>query len=203
MPSALYVLGHKNPDSDSICSAIGYAALLQASGQSEAMPARQGPIRRETAFILNRFGIEDPLLVTDVRPRVSDMMTANPVCVHQDDSLHEVGLTLQSHGVRALPVIDDAGRLRGVTGVEDFARAFIRGLDTDRLDHVPLDLANVVRALEATVLVASDRPLRDEVMVGAMTVESMLKRIKPGILLVMGDRDDAQQAAIEVGVGAR
>ncbi len=202
MPSTLYVLGHKNPDSDSICSAIGYAALLQANGQSEARPARQGAIRRETTFILDRFGIEAPLLVTDVRPRVSDMMTANPVCVHLDDSLHEVGLTLQSHGVRALPVIDDVGRLRGVTGVEDFARAFIRGLDTDRLDHVPLDLANVVRALEATVLVASDRPLRDEVMVGAMTVESMLNRIKPGVLLVMGDRDDAQQAAIEVGVGA-
>jgi manganese-dependent inorganic pyrophosphatase len=202
MPSSLYVLGHKNPDSDSICSAIGYAALLQAGGQPEARPARQGAIRRETAFILDRFGIEAPLLVTDVRPRVSDMMTANPVCVHLEDSLHEVGLTLQSHGVRALPVIDDQGRLRGVTGVEDFARAFIRGLDTDRLDHVPLDLANVVRALEGTVLVASDRPLRDEVMVGAMTVESMLNRIKPGILLVMGDRDDAQQAAIEVGVGA-
>jgi manganese-dependent inorganic pyrophosphatase len=202
MSSSLYVLGHKNPDSDSICSAIGYAALLQAGGQPEARPARQGAIRRETAFILDRFGIEAPLLVTDVRPRVSDMMTANPVCVHLEDSLHEVGLTLQSHGVRALPVIDDQGRLRGVTGVEDFARAFIRGLDTDRLDHVPLDLANVVRALEGTVLVASDRPLRDEVMVGAMTVESMLNRIKPGILLVMGDRDDAQQAAIEVGVGA-
>jgi manganese-dependent inorganic pyrophosphatase len=202
MSSSLYVLGHKNPDSDSICSAIGYAALLQAGGQPEARPARQGAIRRETAFILDRFGIAVPLLVTDVRPRVSDMMTANPVCVHLEDSLHEVGLTLQSHGVRALPVIDDQNRLRGVTGVEDFARAFIRGLDTDRLDHVPLDLANVVRALEATVLVASDRPLRDEVMVGAMTVESMLKRIKPGILLVMGDRDDAQQAAIEMGVGA-
>ncbi len=202
MPSALYVLGHKNPDSDSICSAIGYAALLQASGQHDAVPARQGAIRRETSFILDRFGIAPPLLVTDVRPRVSDMMTANPVCVHLDDSLHEVGLTLQSHGVRALPVIDDTGKLRGVTGVEDFARAFIRGLDTDQLDHVPLDLANVVRALEATVLVASDRPLRDEVMVGAMTVESMLNRIKPGILLVMGDREDAQQAAIEVGVGA-
>jgi len=202
MPSVLYVLGHRNPDSDSICAAIGYASLLQARGQHEAIAARQGPIRRETAFILERFGLPVPLLVTDVRPRVSDMMTANPTCVHLDDNLHEVGLTLQRHGVRALPVLDDAGRLRGVTGVEDFAKAFIRGLETDHLDHVPLDLANVVRALGATVLVASERPMSDEVMVGAMRVESMLKRIKPGVLLVMGDRDDAQEAAIEVGVGA-
>jgi manganese-dependent inorganic pyrophosphatase len=202
MSSALYVLGHKNPDSDSICSAVGYAALLHASGHPEAVAARQGPLRRETRFILERFGVESPLLLTDVRPRVSDMMTANPACVHLDDSLHEVGLILQSHGVRTLPVLNDEGRLCGVTGVEDFARAFIRGLDTDHLDHVPLDLANVVRALDATVLVASDRSLRDEVMVGAMTVESMVARIKPGVLLIMGDRVDAQEAAIQVGVGA-
>ncbi|HEY8284605.1 MAG TPA: putative manganese-dependent inorganic diphosphatase [Chloroflexota bacterium] len=198
----LYVLGHKNPDTDSICAAIGYASLLQSQGQGEARAARQGPIRRETAFVLDRFGLPAPLLVTDVRPRVSDMMTANPTCVRLDVSLHEVGLTLQRHGVRTLPVVDDAGRLKGVTGVEDFAKAFIRGLETDHLDHVPLDLPNLVRALRATVLVASERPMNDEVMVGAMRVESMLQRIKPGVLLVMGDREDAQEAAIEVGVGA-
>ncbi|HXT35613.1 MAG TPA: putative manganese-dependent inorganic diphosphatase [Chloroflexota bacterium] len=201
-PPLLYVLGHKNPDSDSICAAIGYAALLQAQGQAEARAARQGPIRRETAFVLDRFGLPSPLLVTDVRPRVADMMTVNPTCVHLDASLHEVGLTLQRHGIRTLPVVDDSGRLRGVTGVEDFATAFIRGLETDLLDHVPLNLPNLVHALQATVLVAAERPMNDEVMVGAMRVESMLRRIKPGVLLVMGDREDAQEAAIEVGVGA-
>ena len=76
MPAAIYVLGHKNPDSDSICSAIGYAALLHAQGQDQAVAARQGPVRRETAYILDRFGVAAPLLVTDVRPRVADVMTS-------------------------------------------------------------------------------------------------------------------------------
>lgn len=201
--TALYVLGHKNPDSDSICSAIGYAALLQLQGQHDAVAARQGVLRRETAFILERFGVPAPVLVTDVRPRVADQMTSPAVVVQQDSSLYEAGTTLQSRGVRALPVADEQGRLCGIIGVEDFARFFIAGLDPAQLDHVPLDLENVVRALDGRVLAAAPgRKLRDRVMVGAMDVESMIKRIEPDILLVMGDREDAQRAAIEVGVGA-
>jgi manganese-dependent inorganic pyrophosphatase len=202
-PTPLYVLGHKNPDSDSICSAIGYTALLHAQGMEEAVAARQGVLRRETAYILQRFGLPAPILVTDIRPRVADVMTPDPTVVHQDNSLYEVGYTLQSRNIRALPVIDDDGRLCGVTGVEDFAKAFIAGVDTESLNQMPLDLENVVRALGGTVLVDAPRGrLSDRVMVGAMAVDSMVKRIAPHILIVMGDREDAQRAAIEVGVGA-
>jgi manganese-dependent inorganic pyrophosphatase len=201
MAAATYVLGHRNPDSDSICSAVGYAALLHLQGHGEAVAARQGVLRRETAFILTHFGIPTPVLVTDVRPRVADVMTSPAVCVHQDDSLFEVGHILQSRGVRALPVVDDDGRLCGVIGVEDFARFFMAGLG--ELDQVQLDLENVVRALDGRVVVAApNRKLRDRVMVGAMEIDSMIKRIEPDILLVMGDREDAQRAAIEFGVGA-
>src|SRR5579875_2201275 len=100
MPGAtIYVLGHKNPDSDSICSAVGYAALLHLQGQPEAIAARQGVLRRETTFILERFGILPPVLVTDVRPRVADVMTTPVVCAHQDQPLYEVGLLLQEKKV--------------------------------------------------------------------------------------------------------
>ena len=203
MPNTIYVLGHKNPDSDAICAAIGYAALLRAQGHPEAVAARQGPVRRETAYILDRFGLPMPLLVTDVRPRVADVMTSPAVTVHQDTSLYEVGQILQRQSIRAVPVVDDTGHLTGVTGIEDFARSFISGLELDQLDHVPLDLDNVLRALNGRVLVAvPDRPLRDRIMVAAMEIDSMLKRLAPDILLVMGDREDAQRAAIEFGVGA-
>ena len=203
MPNTIYVLGHKNPDSDAICAAIGYAALLRAQGHPEAVAARQGPVRRETAYILERFALPLPLLVTDVRPRVADVMTSPAVTVHQDTSLYEVGQILQRQSIRAVPVVDDTGHLTGVTGIEDFARSFISGLELDQLDHVPLDLDNVLSALNGRVLVAApDRPLRDRIMVAAMEIDSMLKRLAPDILLVMGDREDAQRAAIEFGVGA-
>jgi len=76
--AAIYVMGHKNPDTDAICSAVGYAALLQVQGHPDAVATRQGPLRRETAYILDRFQLPVPLLVTDVRPRVRDIMTAPP-----------------------------------------------------------------------------------------------------------------------------
>lgn len=197
------MLGHKNPDSDSICSAIGYTALLHAQSQPNAVAARQGDLRPETAYILDRFGVGAPLLMTDVRPRVADVMTSPTIFVHQDTSLYEVGQLLQREGVRAVPVVDHEGSLCGITGIEDFARSFISGLDLDQLDHVHLNLDNVLRALDGHVLVdAPDRVLRDRVMVGAMEIDTMLERIAPDILLVMGDRTDAQRAAIEFGVGA-
>ncbi|HUP27444.1 MAG TPA: putative manganese-dependent inorganic diphosphatase [Chloroflexia bacterium] len=200
---AIYVLGHKNPDSDAICSAVGYTALLHAQGRTNAIAARQGDLRPETAYILERFGVPVPLLVTDVRPRVADVMTSPALTIHEETSLYEVGQMLQREGVRAVAVIEDSGRLCGIIGIEDFARSFISGLDLDQLDHVPLNLDNVLRALGGRLLVdAPGRTLRDRAMVGAMEIDTMLKRIAPDILLVMGDREDAQRAAIEFGVGA-
>jgi manganese-dependent inorganic pyrophosphatase len=202
MSVPICVLGHKNPDSDSICSAVGYAALLEQQEQA-AVAARQGPVRRETAYILERFGVPAPELVTDVRPRVADVMTSPVMTVHEDMSLYEAGQTLQHSGHRALPVVGADDRLVGVIGIEDFARSFLGDLALDKLDYVPLDIANVIRALDGRVLVAAPgRQMADKVMVGAMEIDSMLKRLAPNILLVMGDRSDAQRAAIEFGVGA-
>jgi len=119
------------------------------------MAARQGILRPETEHILDGFGVAPPVLVTDVRPRVADVMTSPAVTVHQDTSLYEVGNILQQRGIRVVPVIDDDRHLRGVTRVEDFARAFITGLALDQLNQVPLDLDNVTRALGGEVLVTA------------------------------------------------
>jgi manganese-dependent inorganic pyrophosphatase len=203
MSVATYVLGHKNPDSDAICAALDYTALLHLQGQPDAVAARQGVLRRETAYILERFGMAAPLLVTDLRPRVADVIAGPAVSVHQDTPLYEVGQILRCANIRAVPVVDDANHLCGMAGVEDLAQGFLGGLDLDHLDHVPLHLENAQRVLGGQVLVAAPgRTLRDRVMVGAMAIDSMLKRLAPDILLVMWDRADAKRAAIEYGVGA-
>jgi manganese-dependent inorganic pyrophosphatase len=86
MPSRpLFVLGHRNPDTDAVCAAIGYAALLRAQGRGEAVAGRQGPLRPETAYLLERFGVGPPQLVTDVRPRVADRMTSPARSLHAHD----------------------------------------------------------------------------------------------------------------------
>jgi len=203
MTAPLFVLGHRNPDSDSICAAIGYAALLRLEGQSHARAARQGVPRKETAYILQRFHVPVPELVTDVRPRVRDVMTSPAVTATEETSLHQVGQLLQDRRVRAVPIVNVDGHLVGVTGIEDFARGLISGFDNDQLDRVGLHLDSLVQTLNGQVLVAApERNLRDKVMIAAMQIDSMLKRLEPDLLLVVGDREDVQRAAIEFGVGA-
>ena len=200
MTSPICVLGHKNPDTDAICAAIGYAALMRLQGKPEAVAGRQGDLRPETAYVLERFGLDPPELITDVRPRVVDLMTAPAVSVHRDHSLLEVGQTLQEHGIRVVTVTDDEGHLVGVTGQAELAQTFVA--DLQDLDHVTIHRESLLRTLGGTVLVeAPGRVLRDQVMVGAMEVDSMLKRLSPDILVVVGDRADVQRAAIDLGVG--
>lgn len=202
MPAPLYVLGHRNPDTDAITAAIGYATLLRLQGNDNVVAGRVGPLRPETEYLLNRFGVPAPALVASVYPRVEDVMTSPAVTARLGESLYEVGQKLEALGMRPLPVVDADGRLRGIAEARDFARAFFRGLDEIVVDRPKLNLDNVIRALGATVLVASNGRLIDRVMVAAMAVESMRSRIEPDILLVVGDRTDAQLAAIEHGVGA-
>jgi manganese-dependent inorganic pyrophosphatase len=197
----IYVVGHKNPDTDSICAAIAYAELLRAQGQA-AVPVRQGELWPQTRWLLQRFAVPEPSLLRDVKTRVGDLMTAPALTARPETPLLEVGQLMRERSIRALPVVDEGERLVGLVAVEDFATILLEGLDPQLLDKVPLELGNIVRVLGGTVLVAGNRPLRDKVLVGAMRVASMQSRLEPGALIVLGDREEAQQAAIAGGVGA-
>jgi manganese-dependent inorganic pyrophosphatase len=203
MSSRLYVLGHRNPDTDAISSTIGYAALLRCQGHADVIDGRIGALRPETSYLLDRFSVPAPALVANVYPRVADIMTSPAVTAQLGESLFEVGQKLESLGMRPLPVVDEHGRLQGIAEARDFARGFFRGLDEVVPDQTPLNLDTIIRAVGGTVHVsARERRVRDRVMVAAMTIDSMLPRLEPDILLVVGDRADVQLAAIERGVGA-
>jgi manganese-dependent inorganic pyrophosphatase len=203
LPSRLYVLGHRNPDTDAICSTVGFASLLALRGEEGVVAGRIGPLRPETAYLLDRFGVTAPELVASVYPQVGDVMTSPAMTARVGETLHEVGLKLDQLGMRPLPVVDHDGRLSGIAEARDFARVYLRGLDPDTVAPIPLQLANIIRTLGGTVLVAApDRPLHDRVTVAASSVETILARVQPGVILVVGDRTDAQLAAIELGVGA-
>src|SRR4051794_9327129 len=112
MAGRIVVIGHKNPDTDSICAAIAFADLLRSLRPSEEVVAgRTGDLRPETSYLLERFGVDPPELIRDVRVRVGDVMTSRCVTVNQRDSLYEVGRKQVDLGMRPLPVVDDAGRL--------------------------------------------------------------------------------------------
>jgi manganese-dependent inorganic pyrophosphatase len=203
MGRQIYIIGHKKPDTDSIVSAVAYAELLRRQGQENVVAARQGEPWPETQYILERFGVPTPVLVEDVRPCVRDVMASKVVTADPNESVYQIGRRMREHRIRAIPLVDGGGQLQGLVTVEDFSRLLFEEMDPTVLDQVPLSLDNLLAILGAKLVVrAPSRRLRDKVMVGAMSVETMRQRLEPGILLVMGDRPDAQRAAIERGVAA-
>ena len=117
----VYVIGHRNPDTDSICSAIAYAALKQAGGEN-AIAARAGQINAETQYALDYFKADAPMLLSDLYPRVKDIMLECRTVVKETDSLRYLGSVLQNNNLRSVPVTDDDGRMVGIVTVSDLAQ---------------------------------------------------------------------------------
>jgi manganese-dependent inorganic pyrophosphatase len=203
MSRKIYVVGHRNPDTDSVVSAVAYAELLSRQGLSNVVAARQGDLWPETQYVLERFGIPLPSLVEDVRPTARDLMTPDPIVGKPDESAHAVGQRLRQNHIRAMPVVGDDGCLVGLISIEDFANILLLGLDPDLIDQIHLEVDNVVETLDGRLLVeAHGRKLRDKVLVAAMDIETVRSRLEPDIMVVMGDRVDVQRAVIEQQIGA-
>lgn len=203
LPAGACVIGHANPDTDSICSAIAYARLCELRGEGPVFPARQGELRPDTAWVLERFGVPPPPLVTDVRPRLADVMSVPVVTAPATASLLEVARTLREQRLRSLPIVDGAGALVGILALEDLARLFLEGVMPADTEDLPLDFDALVRSIDGTVLVAArDRPISDKVRVAASSIDIVLERVPPDGIAVVGDRHDVQEALIYHGVGA-
>src|SRR5512141_3230590 len=106
----VYVIGHRNPDTDSVASAIAYAALKHQTGMSGAVAAMAGEPNPQTRYILDRLGIADPIYLADVHPKVRDIVNRSPVTISMQSSAYEALEKFQSSGVRVLPVLDDSQR---------------------------------------------------------------------------------------------
>jgi len=202
MARPIYVIGHKNSDLDSIASAYAYAQLLRMQGEEEAIPARNGVLKPEVRFALERYQVAPPEALEDVYLQVRDVMRRGVISAYIDQPLLEAGQLLQEHGRRSMPVIDTENKVRGIIATEDFAKLFFNDLDPRSVNRIPLNRDNLVRTLRGRVLVEGRRKLGNRVIVGAMEAETMADYIEPGCLVVLGDREDAQLKAIENGAAA-
>jgi manganese-dependent inorganic pyrophosphatase len=202
MSRPVYVLGHKNSDLDSVASAYAYAHLLRVQGEEQAIAARNGELKPEVRFVLERYGVEPPEAIDDVYLQVRDVMRRGVTSAMLDQPLLEAGQMLQEHDRRSMPVVDAENKVRGIIATEDFAKLFFNDLDPRAVNRVALNRNNLARVLKGRVLVEGRRALGDRVLVGAMQAETMVDYIEPGCLVVLGDREDAQLLAIEAGAAA-
>ena len=151
----VYVIGHRNPDTDSICSAIAYAALKQKEGEN-AIAARAGQINSETQYALDYFKAEVPTLIVDLYPRVRDIMLDCTAVVKETDNLRYLGRVLQENNLRSIPVMNDDGRMVGIVTVSDLAQRYFEELNMQDLGESSVSLKAVVDIIEGEVVVEGD-----------------------------------------------
>ena len=149
MKENVFILGHKNPDSDSICSAIAYADYKNANGDVNAIPVRLGNINRETKFILDYFGVEVPELMETVRLSVEDLNFDKLAPVNPEVSLRMALNLMKKNNLNNLPVIDENEKLIGVVTVSDIIQSYIDVWDNTILGKSRTPIDNIIDTLSA------------------------------------------------------
>lgn len=205
MNKTVYVIGHRNPDTDSIASAIAYAALKRQTGLPGALAAMAGEPNPQTRYILDRLGVADPLYLADVHPKVRDILKREPVTLAMDSSAYEALEKFQSSGVRVMPVLDESGRPQQSLSLLRLSESYLLP-GSDRQREFVTTLPSLARTLSGRFACGGkeDTPLTLKLFIGAMLEESFSERIDghdPESLLIMtGNRRTIQQASIERGV---
>ena len=197
----ILVFGHRNPDNDSICSAVAYAHLKNVTDPANVyVPARLGPVPVETAWVFERFGVDLPDEITHVRTRVRDAMTEDAIVVHTDDNLLTAGRMMRGHGVRALPVVGADGVVRGLVNQSILAELYIDETEMRGFEKMPVTVGQLAEVLDGRVLVGDpSASLTGKVLIGAMEPGTMTAYISPGDTLIVGDRVRTQPLALEAG----
>ena len=195
------VIGHRNPDTDSICSAICYANLKQAVTGEEYMPARAGHVNGETQFVLDYFGAEEPQLVEDVRTQVRDIEIRNTKGVADNISLKRAWNIMQENNVVTIPSVREDGTLEGLITVGDITKTYMNIYDSSILSKANTQYSNIIETLEAELIIGSAEAYFDQgkVLIAAANPDLMEFYIEPHDLVILGNRYESQLCAIEMG----
>jgi len=200
----VYVIGHRTPDTDSVCSAIGYAHFKNITDKGFIfMPARAGQLNEETRFVLERFNMPAPDEIESLAPTVSDLELSRPISVHERDSVHSLALLMREKGVRTAPVVNDAGRVAGIVGLRDIAHFYVGSAGLTDLTNAPISLDIFLRTMDGRVLSNARRvtELKGRVLIGSFQRGTLLNTIHEGDIVVLGDQQDVQLELIKAGCG--
>ncbi len=204
-----YIIGHKNPDADAICSAIAYANLKVLQGHKGHIPARCGNTNARIDTILNKFSQPVPLFIGDVSPRVRDIMVRDVVKIHEDATWFEALELIDEHDVRVIPVVDSGNRLKGHVSIFQMGDYFVPKFHEPRsMRHVHTSINDVAKALKADVKYVREADSLEDmyVKIGAMDIRSFGKFTGSDAIpanetiIIVGDRWDIQQRSIQIGV---
>ncbi len=201
-----YVIGHKNPDTDSICSAIAYAWLKRAMGEENVVAARAGNINAQTEFVLDYFQQQPPKYLPDIYPRVKDVMTSDVITVNASDTLNKACRLFKSYNLKLLPLVDSEKCLIGTLSLLDLSKIQMERLGPMKSHMLFTSVKNIQEVLGARILNAPmpEKEFSGFVVVGAMTEKSFKKRLQEFVpastIVVVSDRYEIQKIAIDFKV---
>jgi manganese-dependent inorganic pyrophosphatase len=197
--STIYVTGHRNPDTDAIASALGYAQLQGRLNPGEHyIAARLGPCNPQTAWLLKRSGAAQPEFLPHIMLRVADVMQREYPVSDCETPIREAGRSMVGAGLDLVPVVDQKGALEGIVTERRLARRYIRESRETSTLEAPAFVEAIVQVLDGTLLTGNNLQLAGRVWVHSMDIEAP-SGIAPGDIVVMGNRADAQRLALELG----
>ena len=195
----IYVTGHRNPDADSIASAMGYSELKRRlDTRNDYTAVRLGECNAQTRWLLEQSGAQQPQFLPHLMVRAYDVMRANFPIANESAPIREAGLAMARASLELVPVVDADGALAGVVTERSLARRYIRETrETSTLQDAPTHLSAIVEVLDGKLLTGEDMALSGRVWVQAMDLTRT--GISEGDVVVVGNRADAQRMAIEKG----
>lgn len=202
MKNVIYVTGHKNPDSDSICAAYAYSEFKNLTGSIPAIPVRLGSVSRETQFILDTFKVEAPKLLETVKLKIEDLEIDKISPVYPTSSLKVAWNIMKENKVKSLPVTDKSSRLVGVLSISNLTSSFMDSQDSSILSKSNTTLENILDTLSAEEICrAEQNPVfPGKIKIGAMQPQTMKELVDAGDIAIVGDRPEAQEELINIKV---
>ena len=200
---ATIVIGHKNPDTDSICSAICYANLKRRLTGEEFIPCRAGDVNDETAYVLERFGVDPPELVESIEPKVSDVQYREIPGIDVQISLRKAWEHMRDKNIQTVPVVTKRGRIKGIITLGDMARFYLEDQDVRALSKASTPFENIARTLWGEVIIGDPeaRFNKGKIVVASSSPSAMEDMIDEGDLVITGGSVELQKLAVERGAG--
>ena len=199
----IFVIGHKNPDTDSICSAIAYADIKNRTSQKvKYIPKRAGQINEETEYVLNRFGMQPPGYLSNIGTQIKDMDIRMSPEADKSISLKNAWDLMMEKSIVSLPIRDREGQLEGLITIGDIAKTYMDTTDSYLLSRAKTQYRRIAETIAGTVVEGNEHGYftKGKVLVGTANPEMLKAYIEPDDLIIMGDREEDHLQAIAQNV---
>ena len=208
MNETIYVIGHKNPDTDSLVSATTYAHLKRELGLPQCLAARAGKMSPQAEYIFERFGVPFPVFIPDLVPKVEYYMGGDATVVDRGTPLWDALSTMNRSGQKALPIVDGDGRYKAMLHYSSFAQNILKKINPHKKAVIPTSVSRLQATIKAQPICTfrAEEQFKARVLVAALETDSFKRHLdaeaSESIIVIVGDRVDVQRHAIESRVRA-